>query len=626
MLRKSATVKLGTRLIRDVAFVIASPDLLLASGEFPTVSTEMLGGDTLKWKESKKWLRMLNLQHVTDWFEARKCVMRLGDHFAACIEYVLRFSPIVQVEQLVISQQVRQQVPSAGVQSFCQNDGTMFESNTLEPASQQSERPEFSTNRPDLSDLNILQMSIGDFNDPLMAKIDVNVAPSAGVHKQKKRLFRKMSRMKACKTEIRTIGEFDFLFRRPHFDQNASKQYTNGFGSIKKDTLELELPHKVVFEEEVHHWEASVKFLLYAGPWEAFGFESPGNATWRLKRLDGALEEGFLYEPQNQRTPANPSNLSKFSWENNEFLGCFLGPHVGETLYDRKCRLQNQLALSQNPSAASFLRQTYGISELPEQVAHTGHFSDKHTTEETKKIMLTENMSALKIAPGALLKGFLFYEHELWQLLRGSRRRNRPFDICGLCSRLTTNSSREEQVMDPHIIIENCSNGDAFASHETNYHCQCSCYKSESKLNPKHFMGWWTHIDKFAEFADHGASEKSRWYIIPKQEWLSPVIINGSDLEGSAKILTLQEFLAVAAEVAEEAALSEIPRKRRFMVAEVCWEAGFLYSMESQAQSQGLWIEASRGFVVEESWPDTRVYRPHGYVPDFSHGLQQDFK
>ncbi|KAH9292980.1 hypothetical protein KI387_041836, partial [Taxus chinensis] len=223
---------------------------------------------------------------------------------------------------------------------------------------------------------------------------------------------------------------------------------------------------------------------------------------------------------------------------------------------------------------------------LAEKAEYSGPFSDIHASKEGKNIMVTGNKYVLKVVPGALLKGFLFYEYELWQLLRGLRRGNRPLNSCGLHSRLNVKSSEEEQFMDPNVIVEACSNGNAFALNETNYHFQKS-ESTESKLNPKHWTGWWAHIDKFAKFAEYAACEKSRWYIVPKQEWLSPVIINGSDLDGCAKVLTLEEFFTVAAKVAKEAALSQIPRKRRFMVAEVCWEADITYPLVSQGQFKG---------------------------------------
>jgi len=106
-------------------------------------------------------------------------------------------------------------------------------------------------------------------------------------------------------------------------------------------------------------------------------------------------------------------------------------------------------------------------------------------------------------------------------------------------------------------------------------------------------------------------------------------------MEGCAKVMMLDEFLATAAKVAEEATLSEVPRKRRFMVAEVCWEADSVDPVGSEGRfecdssplhSLGAWIEVSRGFVVEETWPDSRVYRPHGYIPNWSPCLQQGIK
>ncbi|KAH9292981.1 hypothetical protein KI387_041837, partial [Taxus chinensis] len=164
-----------------------------------------------------------------------------------------------------------------------------FESSTLEPVSHQSERLESSTNRTDLSEVNILQMSGGVPSVPLMAEIADNVSvcdgDSNGIHKQKNKLFRKMIKLKSSKTVIHTIGEFDFLFQHSHGTQGAfkstssGKKHAYGLESISKDASESEFLCKAVFEEEVHHWEASVKFLLYAGPWEVFGFESPNGAT-----------------------------------------------------------------------------------------------------------------------------------------------------------------------------------------------------------------------------------------------------------------------------------------------------------------------------------------------------------
>eukprot|EP00252_Welwitschia_mirabilis_P015029 TRINITY_DN3314_c0_g1_i2.p1 TRINITY_DN3314_c0_g1~~TRINITY_DN3314_c0_g1_i2.p1 ORF type:complete len:148 (+),score=36.74 TRINITY_DN3314_c0_g1_i2:1558-2001(+) len=145
-------------------------------------------------------------------------------------------------------------------------------------------------------------------------------------------------------------------------------------------------------------------------------------------------------------------------------------------------------------------------------------------------------------------------------------------------------------------------------------------------------MGWWAHIDDFAKLASLPDFENSRWYIVPKREWLSPVSVNGSPANGTSEVLLMEQLLAVATKVAEEAAASKIARKRRFMVAEVRWNGDFVGATKCKTgiqdgnsclQIQGAWVEASRGFIVEETWPDSKTYKPHGYVPGWSPCMQK---
>lgn len=660
------------RLLRDIAFVIASPDLLLDSNELPIVSVAILGGHIWKWNESKKWLKILNMQHVIDWFGARKQSTRLGDHFAACIEYVLRFSPVLRVERLIVSQQV-QEVKSYGSSCY-QNNRINSETNTPEPISNQPERLDSSTNCTDLLEMNIVQMSEGYLASPSMEEVAddfvVSIGGSRGNQKRKNKLFKEMGKLKSSKTVTRTIGEFDFLFQRACFNldtpnstisgkQSTGGSYIGDFQNTIQGAFNSEFPHKGATMEEVHHWEASVKFLLYAGPWEAFGLETPNHATWKVKKVNDVVEESSLCaeykngDPPTENSMGNRSEIPPLGPNigiaghsillgcargSDAFLGCFLGPHVGETLCDRKTRLRNQLALSQNSLAASFLRRTYAIGDFSEQTQEKRCFSAGNGTRQDNCLVETENKSVLKIVPGALLKGYLFYEYELWQLLRVRRGENRIYGSCDFCTRMMMDASKKIQTIEVNTISERLPIGQSSALLEIDYEFQCSCFKfkmSRSKLNPQHWMGWWVRIDEFAKFAKTSACEKSRWYIVPKKEWLSPVIVNGSDMEGCAKVMMLDEFLAMAGKVAEEAALSEVPRKRRFMVAEVCWEADFVDPVGSQGRFEGgnsslhghgAWIEVSRGFVVEETWPDSRVYRPHGYVPNWSPGLQQGIK
>jgi hypothetical protein len=96
-----------------------------------------------------------------------------------------------------------------------------------------------------------------------------------------------------------------------------------------------------------------------------------------------------------------------------------------------------------------------------------------------------------------------------------------------------------------------------------------------------------------------------------------------------------------------------MPKKSRFLVAELCWETNWKheqvlkveeetqaanvmhsttqdvtteYSTTQQKSSgglQGAWIETSRGFIVENTWPISKLYKPHGYVVSWSPSLQQ---
>jgi hypothetical protein len=62
--------------------------------------------------------------------------------------------------------------------------------------------------------------------------------------------------------------------------------------------------------EEMHHWEASVKFLLYAGPWEAFGLETPNHATWKVKKVNDVVEESSLCVEYKNGDPVPPTENS----------------------------------------------------------------------------------------------------------------------------------------------------------------------------------------------------------------------------------------------------------------------------------------------------------------------------
>jgi hypothetical protein len=528
-----------------------------------------------------------------------------GDHFALCIEYVLRHSPVLVVQRLLTSQQVLQRVTEpvrTKAWKLMQprellSDGPILKNNTCPELElclpQQLEHVELPIG-PVTSEDTTLQLQSMDFCDKNTNTKEGSGEAQEKLGKRKRKLLRKLERIRLRKGKTTTIGEFDFLFESP--------QVATGVDRV-----------------EFQHWEVSVKYLLYAGPWEAFGVKTPQNAVWSNREAEGSgeVDEGEICDRKKNMSSKGSEEVVNSSPNDevkgmDEFLGCFLGPHVGETLFDRKARLRNQLALSSNPCAALMLQSLYFIDKPQDSAKDLNPSSiggrDCHKKFETntqweeacpKIIPLQETAAGdndigvvfddfsddlgargfieapevLNVLPSALLKGYLFYEYKLWQFLETERRHDDGIHV-------------------PH-------------------------QPEKASLNMNHWMGWWTRdISEFAHLPRH---QRSMWYIVPKLEWLSPVLIPESDVIRCAQVHCLDEFVVIAKRVADEAARLQMPRKRRFLVAELCWESNWPKNMGT---SGGAWLEVSRGFVVEDSWPVTKLYRPHGYVMSWSPTLQ----
>ncbi|KAI5058969.1 hypothetical protein GOP47_0025288 [Adiantum capillus-veneris] len=580
-------------IIRDIGFVISSPPILEDSEELPTVDPDVLGGGIKTWSDSINWLASLDVDQVKQWFEVKSNNGRLGEHFAFCVEYVLLFSPFSQARNLMTFMQVTSRTGELGsfgkekhlaVSIKVEKGHVLIESNSTKTA-----------------EMGISETSVQSLVDPmedimdpqeLMAqracepeKLEIFLSDTLTINEQrqgkhekigkrKRKLLRKMQRLRQGKGVTVTIGEFDFLFEDAIDHDEISFQ----------PGTERERSYQAHQEVKVNHWEASVKFLLYSGPWEIFGFETPNNGAWHS--LNQECEEvgcqpdmGFPY---------------KSRWHANMFLDCFLGPHVGETLYNRKTRLINQLALSQNVHAASLLYKCFGLrsdaeaissfsanrcnADLDESLGTTGRCTDKAIERQ--------HGEALRIFPRAFLKGYLFYEYELWRQLY-------PEVAVG------------QQVLNSKAVNRDCD------------------LRYAARVSPKHWMGWWTRACNFTNFVRLPVHEHSKWYIVPKLEWLSPVVIDGEDEIRNQRVLSSDEFFIVAEKVAEEAERTNISRKRRFMVAEVVWEPlnathceidqAVCWQCDGSPKECGRWTEVSRGFVVEDTWPDSRLYRPLGY-------------
>ena len=97
-----------TRLVRDVAFVVACPSLLENSENFPLVDDSQCfwGAD---WRQCLAWLQELDREPsiVHEYFAQRNHRGRLGLHFQDCVEFWLRHFPRFTGHDLVTTQVVR---------------------------------------------------------------------------------------------------------------------------------------------------------------------------------------------------------------------------------------------------------------------------------------------------------------------------------------------------------------------------------------------------------------------------------------------------------------------------------------------------------------------------------------
>ena len=135
-----------------------------------------------------------------------------------------------------------------------------------------------------------------------------------------------------------------------------------------------------------------------------------------------------------------------------------------------------------------------------------------------------------------------------------------------------------------------------------------------------HWCGWWSR--DVAAVTSHPRHAASRWLPLHKRDWLSPAILRDDDVS-SADGLTCDSIesrlldaagLAAAvaaaadalrAELAEEAAgEAGAPRTRRQRSwAESRRRQRRMLVAEMRRLRCGAWAEASRGFLVEPTWP-----------------------
>jgi hypothetical protein len=387
-----------------------------------------------------------------------------------------------------------------------------------------------------------------------------------------------------------------------------------------------------------------------------------------------------------------PGSVGPTASIEEDLLFYFVGPHAGERLSDRRDRIAKQLHLSDDPKAKQVLADLFGkpsesdsqssegeacsspgvdtgdcgrraedpsgyvsvnatggltvTSSINEKrIVSDGACSETHGADDENggQSFLAERIGScdrdsVVVLPRAFIKGYLFYEHELWKVLagrgrsqldlEGDRAQEGPMDGPKLSNRrsalqtsnrssllvriengeasdalsngassppdsssdgfdgvldMTTGaerfgaaptntvldaatSSRSETSSGTSDFAARASDG-ALAAADANLGVKDGnpgvgdanpvvpnafplvkdaptdgnpSVPEKASLNPGHWIGWWTRdVRKFlGDPLFHG----SMWYIIPKMEWLSPVIIRASEKVGSkslARLITL---------------------------------------------------------------------------------------
>ncbi|EFJ28037.1 hypothetical protein SELMODRAFT_411514 [Selaginella moellendorffii] len=179
-----------------------------------------------------------------------------------------------------------------------------------------------------------------------------------------------------------------------------------------------------------------MNFLLYVGPWEAFGLQTPEAAKWKQLRSEQQVE-----------------------------------------------KITTTTTTSRNKQFLRTLESLFGSGDI-------------------------------QVSSRALLHGYLFYEPALWKFL--------------------------------------CTMSSDF---------QGSAYR-DSTMNSRHWKGWWMDVEGFQTFASTPERVTSKWYITPKMEWLSPVVIHEDEESFLHGTLSGDGLVDMAAKVAEEASRMDRDRMR----------------------------------------------------------------
>ncbi|GJP71210.1 hypothetical protein CLOP_g2056, partial [Closterium sp. NIES-67] len=184
----------------------------------------------------------------------------------------------------------------------------------------------------------------------------------------------------------------------------------------------------------LHHWELSVKFLLFVGSWDdalaifsrrfhptqSSSSSSSSSTTTTTTTITTTITTTTT--SSSSTTISGSSSSSSSSSSGSEaapdwLLGQYLGPHVGESLRDRKERLSRQLLLGKHGYGAQLITRMYGVEGTGgAAMENEGSRESCGVDGITESCGGKEILSSLQAA--ALLQGYLFYEYPLWLKLR----------------------------------------------------------------------------------------------------------------------------------------------------------------------------------------------------------------
>ncbi|GJP80200.1 hypothetical protein CLOP_g10429 [Closterium sp. NIES-67] len=509
------------------------------------------------------WLESLDGGHVAAWFRQKKQSARLGDHYALCILFALTFGPSLKPRGLRTSVQIKPSPKqthqlTAAYPNLTPPNPNMPDSSTL--LKQSPDQP----NLPSLEGFSVPSLELA----PARPELDFPELRQMG-RRARKRFLRESRERKG---RIQTMGEFDVLFTLPppslpphspsppppslpHLlsppplsppDSKSPglccKRVLEGGATAAADDCGGDTAAVAAVDSAppaaaaaaaanpaigledaaaaasavLHHWELSVKFLLFVGSWDdalaifsrrfhptqSSSSSSSSSTTTTTTTITTTITTTTT--SSSSTTISGSSSSSSSSSSGSEaapdwLLGQYLGPHLITRMYGVE---GTGGAAMENEGS----RESCGVDGITESCGGK------------------EILSSLQAA--ALLQGYLFYEYPLWLKLRemeeGWRERGAKFG---------TVATRGDSEIGGRAVAASAAAGrtaaaagdTAAAAAGTGAPASGAAFYGECAVFPWHWYGWWTHdAAAMVQLPKHA---HSRWYIMPKDEWLSPVLV-----------------------------------------------------------------------------------------------------